>query len=227
MKTSKATMAARTVEPLAEMESRQSWGRKLGTSLSLNREVSRLFEEEKSGWEGAYSECSIHQAATRPAIAPLAPREVTVSLWRRTCDVKDISEPTTPEARYNDRKLPRPISSCTATVRLSIICYSKERGRGKGLTSQSNKPENHGIGKQMLKLLVTENTAHHTHGIRIQWHADKVLIQHSPCRGQFPQHPYAYIGSHEAHYCCSCWGNTFPHSFIVYWWLVCFCVVVA
>ena len=93
---------------------------------------------------GAYSECSMHQAATRPAIAPLAPREVTVNLWRRTWDVRDMSEPMTPEERYSDRKLPRPISSWTIPRNQSTVHIKKGI---RELTSQSNQPQDNSVGK--------------------------------------------------------------------------------
>jgi hypothetical protein len=38
----------------------------------------------------------MHQAATRPAIAPLAPREVITSLPPRTCADREVKEAVTP-----------------------------------------------------------------------------------------------------------------------------------
>jgi hypothetical protein len=46
-----------------------------------------------------YFACITHQAATRPEMAPLAPREVTVSLRMRIWAVRDTIEPTAPDAR--------------------------------------------------------------------------------------------------------------------------------
>lgn len=87
--------------------------------------------DKKGRNEMTYSECSMHQAATKPAIAPLAPRDVIVSRCRRTCDARETNDPTTPEARYRDKKLPRPISSCTATLsQLIRIKEEVEEGGG-------------------------------------------------------------------------------------------------
>lgn len=64
-----------------------------------------------------YFEWSMHQAATRLDIAPLAPRDVAArSLRSRVCAVREVNEPKAPAAIYRARKFPRPISSCTGSV---------------------------------------------------------------------------------------------------------------
>lgn len=43
--------------------------------------------------------CIMHQAATSPAMAPEAPREVTVSLFWRTWAAREVSEAMAPEEK--------------------------------------------------------------------------------------------------------------------------------
>lgn len=89
----------------------------------------------------------MHHAATRPAMAPLAPRDVMVSLFRSTCAVSEVMDPKTPEARYTPRKLPRPISSWTSSLGQSVgtgwLCTREE------LTPQSDQPEDDGVRGKM------------------------------------------------------------------------------
>lgn len=106
LRVSKATMRPRKVDPRAEKVSCHSRGRKKRVSLSL-------------AW-------IVHQAATRPAMAPDAPREVTVSLPARTWAVSEVREPMTPEARKRGRKLERPISSCTVGRRSVTISQKRK-----------------------------------------------------------------------------------------------------
>lgn len=55
----------------------------------------------------------MHHAAIIPAMAPLAPREVTASLLVRTCVEREAKEARTPVEVYRARKSPRPTSSWT------------------------------------------------------------------------------------------------------------------
>lgn len=48
---------------------------------------------------GTHFECRIHHAATMPEMAPLAPREVTVSLLVMTCADRDTKDAKAPDAR--------------------------------------------------------------------------------------------------------------------------------
>lgn len=109
---SKVTRPARNIQAGAESCCCQSRGRNAIVHFSLGKRLARILVTSPIEGE-IYSEWIRPDAATMPAIAPLAPREVMKSEFFRTWVVSDANEPSTPDARYRARKLPRPMSSCT------------------------------------------------------------------------------------------------------------------
>jgi len=78
-KTSNATIPARNMYPGAEKVSCHSRGRKKSVNLSFA--------------------CSVQHVARRPAMAPLAPSDVMVSLPIRTWEVRETIDPKIPEQK--------------------------------------------------------------------------------------------------------------------------------
>lgn len=144
--------------------------------------------------------CSVSHAATTPARAPLAPRAVVCSFPCRTCAIRDVTEPTTPEARYTSRKLPRPISSCTVQTTITLSqprLDSAYRKSGEKLTPRSKEPQNHHVRGEVFECLMAKDTPYHTQRVRVCSDAEKVAIEQLPCWGELPQHEHANIDADE------------------------------
>lgn len=87
----------------------------------------------------------MHHAATRPAMAPEAPREVTVNCFVSTCALREVREPMTPDAMNRARKLPRPISSWTELDGGVNLALALETGKGVEVMNLRLVPMNHRI----------------------------------------------------------------------------------